>query len=420
MNPLAGLALLFTFCLLLSILFTAMGSAYAEVRARAAADGSGREVPDDLFHALALGNLAADLGATAAAALGLRLLHPDQPGPGEWVALGLGLALVLLVPCEVLPRALGAAGAEATVRRWEPLLRPWLRLSRPFAAALTAAAGGVRQLVSGGIRVARLTTEEVRTAVETADDELEREERDMVHSIFSFGETTVREVMVPRPDIVAVDEDVSFEELVETAREAEHSRLPVYRGTLDNVVGIVTVKDLLARRYHLDGRTGLDGLLREPFYVPESKKIDDLLRDFQARGAHMAIVVDEYGGTAGLVTIEDVLEEIVGEIQDEHDLEEPLWAEEPDGSLLVDARLDLHDFGEIVGTRLEGEGFETVGGLVYSLLGRVPEVGEEVATGGLSFRVVALEGRRIQKLHVTRLAAGVPRGPRGGDGVEEA
>jgi magnesium and cobalt transporter len=163
------------------------------------------------------------------------------------------------------------------------------------------------------------------------------------------------------------------------------------------------VKDLLARRYGLDGGEGLEGLLREPLFVPESKKIVDLLREFQQRGTHLAIVVDEYGGTAGLLTIEDVLEEIVGEIQDEHDVEEPRCVEQPDGSLLVDARLDLDDFGEIVGVRLEGEGFETVGGLVYTLLGRVPEVGEEVTTGGLSLRVEQLAGRRIQKLRVVRL-----------------
>jgi magnesium and cobalt transporter len=190
---------------------------------------------------------------------------------------------------------------------------------------------------------------------------------------------------------------------MEVAREAEHYRLPVYRGTLDTVVGIVYVKDLLARRYGFDGREGLDGLLREPFYVPESKKIDELLREFQQRGTHIAIVGDEYGGTAGLVTIEDILEEIVGEIQDEHDVEEPPYVEAADGTVQVDARMNLDDFSEAVGVQLVGDGFETVGGLVYTLLGRVPEVGEEVTSTGLSFRVERLAGRRIQKLRVTRL-----------------
>jgi CBS domain containing-hemolysin-like protein len=215
---------------------------------------------------------------------------------------------------------------------------------------------------------------------------------------------------VPRPDIVAVEEGVSLPDVIQAAREAQHSRLPVYRETLDHIVGIVTVKDLLARRYRLDGGEGLEGLLREPSVVPESKKIDELLREFQASGTHMAIVVDEYGGTAGLVTIEDVLEEIVGEIQDEHDVEEPPYSAAADGTLRVLGRMDLDDFADAVGARLEGEGFETVGGLVYSLLGRVPEPGDEVTAGGLVFRVAEMDGRRIRAVTVVRPAEAAPAG----------
>ncbi|MFN2431778.1 MAG: hemolysin family protein [Gemmatimonadota bacterium] len=404
MSPVVLLALLFALCLLLSMLFTAVESAHL---ARRSAAGEGEEAPPDLLHALALGDLACDLGAAAAAALGLRFLYAGDPGAGAWTALVLGLTLVLLIPCEMVPRQVAAVDPGRTLRRWGPWLRPWLWITRPFAGALTRLSSGLRRVVAGSLRVVRLTTDDVRSVVETVDQhlELENEERDMVQSIFAFGETTVREVMVPRPDIVGVPEGAALPELLQAAREAEHSRLPVYRETLDHVVGIVHVKDLLARRYGLDGGQALEGVVREPFFVPESKKIDDLLREFQHGGRHMAIVVDEYGGTAGLVTIEDILEEIVGEIQDEHDVEEPLWALQPDGSFVVDARMDLDDFGEVVAARIEGDGFETVGGLVYSLLGRVPEAGEEVVSGGLTLRVTELDGRRIQKLHVSRLPA---------------
>jgi putative hemolysin len=407
MSTVAGLALLFALCLVLSVFFSALHTAYGLVKRGGAPDAAPAPVPDDLLNSLVLGNLAANIGAASSATLALRLLHGGEPGALAWVVLVLSLTLVLLIPCEMIPQSVGAIDPAATVRRWGGWLRPWLWLARPFAAVLTRLSAVVRGLVSGGLRAARLTPEDVRTAVEGTSEhlELESEERDMVHSIFSFGETIVREVMVPRPDMVAVEEGVSFGELMEIAREAEHSRLPVYRETLDNVVGIVYVKDLLARRYGLDGRTGLEGLLREASYVPESKKIDELLREFQTHRRQMAIVVDEYGGTAGLVTIEDILEEIVGEIQDEHDREEPLYALEPGGAILVDARMELDDFGEVAGAKLHGEGFETVGGLVYTLLGRVPVEGEEVTAGGLAFRVAGVEGRRIQKLRVTKLAA---------------
>jgi CBS domain containing-hemolysin-like protein len=405
MSTLAGLCLVLISCLALSTLFTALESAYRLAKSGLGGPGAPPAVSDDVLHALVLGNLAANFGAAASATLAVPILAGGAPALWQWAALVLGLTLVLLIPCEAVPASVGARRPAATIRRWEPWLRPWLRLTGPAAAWLTRLSSAVRGVVFQAAGGSRLTPEDVRSVVEKTGEhlELEREERDMVHSIFTFGETVVREVMVPRPDILAVEEGVSFAQLMEVAREAEHSRLPVYRGTLDTVVGIVYVKDLLARRYGFDGREGLDGLLREPFYVPESKKIDDLLREFQQRGTHIAIVGDEYGGTAGLVTIEDILEEIVGEIQDEHDIEEPPYVEAADGTVQVDARMNLDDFSEAVGVPLVGDGFETVGGLVYTLLGRVPEVGEEVTSGGLAFRVERLAGRRIQKLRVTRL-----------------
>ena len=472
MNALAGLALLFGSCLLLSFLFTLFAAALEELRLRSRLGGAGAdaaastragsaagadaaassragsadgadatragnagaptaaasaeddEEEDRLQHALGVLNLAVDLGAAASAAFALPYLAGVDPGVPAWTALVLGVALVLLIPCEALPRALGAAHPRTAARVVRPLVAPWLALARPLTSPLNRLAASVRRVLAPRAgEPGRLTSEEVRSAVESSDEhlDLESEERDMVHSIFTFAETTVREVMVPRPDIVAVEEGVSLPEVIQAAREAQHSRLPVYRDTLDRIVGIVTVKDLLARRYGLDGGRGLEGLLREPMVVPESKKIDELLREFQATGTHMAIVVDEYGGTAGLVTIEDVLEEIVGEIQDEHDVEEPPYVLAPDGTLRVLGRMDLDDFAEVVGVRLEGEGFETVGGLVYSLLGRVPEPGAEVVAGGLVFRVAEMDGRRIRAVTVVRPAAAVSAADagEGADGGED-
>jgi CBS domain containing-hemolysin-like protein len=206
--------------------------------------------------------------------------------------------------------------------------------------------------------------------------------------------------MTPRPDVFAIEESTPWEQVVRSVREAEFSRVPLYRDSLDTVIGVVYAKDLLAIVHgQVEPPTALADLARAPTFVPEGRPIDDLLRQFQRERIHLGIVADEYGGTAGILTLEDILEELVGEIQDEYDRERPLVVPLADGTLQVDGRLDADDFNELTGATLEGEGgVETVGGLVAREVGRVPEGGETVRLGGWNFRVEAVAGKRVTVL----------------------
>jgi CBS domain containing-hemolysin-like protein len=218
--------------------------------------------------------------------------------------------------------------------------------------------------------------------------------------------------MVPRMDVVAVPLDASMNEALDLILKAGHSRIPVYRDSVDNVVGILYAKDLL--RYLRDGRTdvALGKILRTAYFIPESKKVDELLQELQQRKVHMAVVVDEYGGTAGVVTIEDLLEEIVGEIQDEFDAEEPTVEALGDSGYLFDARVDLDEVGKLLHLDLPQEGGDTLGGFIYSQLGKVPAVGDRIVYAEIVFEVMSVAGCRIKQVR-----AG-PEDDRSVDGVE--
>ncbi len=234
-----------------------------------------------------------------------------------------------------------------------------------------------------------------------ADEEvIEREERRLIHSIFEFGDTVVREVMVPRPDMVAIEADATIEEAIERAIEGGFSRLPAYEDTTDNIVGLVYLKDLVQRARAGAGAHRVREALRPAVFVPEQKRVAELLRDMQSQQFHMAIVVDEYGGTAGIVTLEDLLEEIVGEITDEYDVETPGVEHLPDGSLRVPGGLSIDELSEELGVELPDAEWDTVGGLVFNLLGHVPEEGETVRFQECEFRTERVQGRRIVSVRI--------------------
>jgi len=220
----------------------------------------------------------------------------------------------------------------------------------------------------------------------------------LMHSIVEFGVKKVREVMVPRIDVFALDIHTPIEEVRQRVSEAGHSRVPVYDGSIDKIMGVLFVKDLL--RVSSGGTGDLGQLVREVQFVPEGKKIDDLLREFQLSKKHMAVVVDEYGGTAGIVTLEDILEEIVGEIRDEHDYETPLIEQISPDSYKVAGRINLEDLEEAVGVSLPTEEVDTLGGFLYNLIERVPEEGEEIDYQGMRFRIHRLDGQRIAEVHL--------------------
>jgi magnesium and cobalt transporter len=241
-------------------------------------------------------------------------------------------------------------------------------------------------------------------AHETADEaaQANREERKLLRSIVDFGDTLVREVMTPRPDIVAVDSNATLDELKGLFREQEYSRIPVYKESLDNIVGFVFLKDLVLLEATPIGDHSITSFLRPAHFVPETKPVTDLLREFQQQRVQSAIVVDEYGGTAGLVTLEDLLEELVGEIRDEYDVETEPVVDEGNGSFVFSGTVDVDEIVDRLKVAIEREGFETVGGYLLSRLGRVPAIGETFEIDGLKIQVVEAERRRIRKVRIAR------------------
>ena len=348
--------------------------------------------------------------AVAAAAFCGALILPWLDETGQ-VILAVGLALGLLLASHVLPRTIAsghaedvAAGLAAPLRVSALVLSPlsWLIVR---LVSLRARIGPHGQ---GGEAEARPTQEELRDII--GERVVEEGELEMIDSIFEMEETTARETMVPRMDVVALPTTATARQALDTIMAHGFSRLPVFDATIDNVVGILYAKDLFP--VLLAGGLGesVRKYLRPAYFIPESKKVDELLSELQSRRVHIAIVVDEYGGTAGLVTIEDLLEEIVGEIQDEFDVEEDKIVSGPEGEATFDATVSIADVNDTLDLDLEGEEVETIGGLVYERLGKVPVAGDEVVADGAKIAVVSTTGRRIRRVKVTRDDAAASRG----------
>jgi CBS domain containing-hemolysin-like protein len=260
-------------------------------------------------------------------------------------------------------------------------------------------------LVKWGLLKTRLSEEELRQVLEasTISGAIDKTEHELIKSIFEFTDTTVKEIMVPRPDIVALDIGMPRDTLVQKVIEEGYSRLPVYRGTIDNIIGIVYSKDLLSLLEHRD-LIVLQDIIRPAFFVPEFKKISKLLREFQQTKSHLAIVIDEFGGTEGLITMEDIVEEIVGEIHDEYDEVTKSVVSSRDGSLVVDARLSIGDFNAQFGASIPGSpDYDTVAGFLQKISGRLPDTGEEIKHGGFAFVIAAKTARRIRQVRLSRV-----------------
>ena len=359
--------------------------------------------------------LAAGLGQNVlrllALGIALGVFGGGPPATGQGWARWFGL-LVLAGLALALIETLGDWAGHGDPERWALRLVP---VMGPLIAALAPAAGLLRRLPTLGApphvagRPTLVTEEEIKTLVDAGEEggAIEEEEKEMIFSIFQLGDTLAREVMVPRIDIVGFDTEMLLSDAARTLIDTGHSRAPVYTGTIDNVVGLLYAKDVLAAWHAGAQDKRVREVMRPVIFVPEAKKLDDLLQDMQASRVQMVLVVDEYGGTAGLVTLEDIVEEIVGEIQDEYDLAEEMpYHELPDGSFRFNGGIDLDDVNELTGARLSKEAGETLGGLIYSLSGRVPAAGDVLETGGLRLKVEQVTGRRIRKVHATRSEAG--------------
>jgi len=256
-----------------------------------------------------------------------------------------------------------------------------------------------------------ITENELRSFVDASQRSgvLEQDERQMIFSIFEFGDTLVREIMVPRIDIYALDVHTPVDQAVDALLESGYSRVPVFKETIDNIVGLLYAKDLLRVGRAPGAVKSLRELLRPANFVPESKKLDDLLAEMQAGRIHIAIVVDEYGGVAGLVTLEDMMEEIVGEIQDEYDHGEELsYQKVAEGEFIFHGRINLDDFNEIIGSRLSSQDADTLGGYVFNRFGRVPKVGENLEEEGVSMTIEQIVGRRIRRVRARKTVIAKP------------
>ncbi len=277
----------------------------------------------------------------------------------------------------------------------------------PLRVVSRALIGLANVLLPGaGLKEGPFVTEiEIRTMADVAAQEqaIEREESTLIHSIFEFGDTVVREVMMPRPDMVTVEADEAIEVAIGRAIERGFSRLPAYDGSTDNIVGLVYLKDLVRRARAGEGSRTVRDAVRPAVFVPEQKRVAELLREMRTQQFHMAIVIDEYGGTAGLVTLEDLIEEIVGEISDEYDVEPPSLERLADGSLRVPGQTPIDEVSAELGMDLPDTEWDTVGGLVFNLLGHVPVEGETVRFQNLEFRTERVQRRRIVSVHIVPL-----------------
>jgi len=379
----------------------------------AAADGAlvatGHSSPRPLIHdperahrALALGRVLAHLMTGTAIALAISRLPLQRP-----VAIALAAVLVVasVTLVEGAARLAGFARGMATLQNLAPivavadlLLLPisWLggAVERGLSRALPPADESVAQRETG--------VERFREVV-AAEADVSQAEEDLLYGVFSLSDTAVQEIMIPRVDVVGIDKTTPWSEVLDRVRSSEHARFPVFEDTLDNVVGILYAKDLLPTVVAENEPDDWSTLVRPASFIPATKTIDQQLRDFKSQRTHIAIVIDEFGGTAGLVTIEDVLEEIVGDIRDEYDEEEQEIVQEGNERFWVSGKVSLFDLSEVIGVEFQREDVATVGGMVYDAFGRVPKAGEATTVAGFRVVVERVRRRRIERVYFERV-----------------
>jgi len=343
------------------------------------------------------------------------LVHSHLQHGSAWLseAVHIGTVLVILIFAELTPKTYGSLfpervslavvdGARLLAKAFRPVVTVLERLSSPV----------VRLFVSHTHKGQFMSLEEIRVAADVSEEDglVDAEEAQMLDSVIDLGETQVREIMVPRVDIVAVEDEAGVAEFAATASRSGNSRIPIYSETLDNITGIVYVNDVLRRLGTGDTTFSLRDIARPPFYVPNTKRIDDLLRELRERTVHIAIVVDEFGGTDGLVTFEDILEELVGEIADEHDHPNDEFTLIAPGVALVDGKLRLEDLNERLASALPEDQYETIGGLVSGLAGHIPASGETFEIAGTRLVVEDSDGQHVERIRI------VVGSTEGGDG----
>ena len=311
-----------------------------------------------------------------------------------------GLLLVLILFGELIPRSIAAHYPTTTAALFAGPLAALSLLLMPLIFLLNLP---LRLIRRSEPTPTIISDEELRLLVSAGEEEGSQEQQDklaLIEGVIDFGDTILREMMVPRVDIVAINHDARLEQALDLVSASGHSRIPVYDDTIDHVVGILYTKDLIPALRRGSLEMPISTLFRPVHFVPETMKVKALLEDLQRRKVHIAIIVDEYGGTAGLATIEDLIEEIVGEIQDEHDIEGPSVQELEEGTYIVDARMLIHDLNNLLDISLPSGNAERIGGLIYEHLGHVPRVGDTINLDGVQATVLVVKGVRATKIRM--------------------
>lgn len=365
--------------------------------------------PRQLLISIVVGNTVVNITiASLAALLTLRFSLLFQLDQNITILLNvLVVTFVILILSEILPKVVAVRNSEVFSKRTVYPLTFFFYTFFPLSFLLSKFTQFLQTHTGLSEKRILLTEDELKTLAEVGEEQgtLHKDEKEMIHSIFEFGETTVKEVMVPRIDMVVVDTAVTLNKLMQLVKTKLHSRIPVFKGNIDNIIGILYVKDLLpflskSKKETID----LQKLVRPAYFVPEQKKIDELLREFQEEHIHMALVVDEYGGISGLITLEDIIEEIVGEIQDEYDREAPLFKKLNENSYIIDGRMPLEELNDDLDLSLPMvEGVETISGFILNLLGSFPHEREELTFQNFRFTVEKINRNRILKVKLERI-----------------
>jgi putative hemolysin len=337
-----------------------------------------------------------------------------QPALAYLVVL-LPLALLTYIAGDLIPSAYGIAFADQSVSLVTSVMRPWVVLVGPVTSLFLRLSHLISRASGGEDLSKSVTEEEILSMVDVGQrgGTIEDEEKEMIYSVLQFGETIAREVMVPRPDVVAIEMDQPLSDAVKEFIDSGHSRIPVYEEEIDNIKGLLYAKDMLNLWYKDEKHATIRAVMRPAYFVPETKRADLLFKEMQERKIHLAVIVDEYGGTAGIVTIEDLIEEIVGDIRDEYDVnEEAEYVQLGENDYIVDGSMNLGDLNEMLDIDLPTDEADSIGGYIYSQLGRVPDIGETVEESEhqVTMRIEAVENRRIRKVHIIRIEPPVEGG----------
>jgi putative hemolysin len=373
----------------------------------------------DITYQLSLLLVRFAIAGVAITGLGMVLVEQlkIQPLLADILVLGI-VAIITLILGDLVPEGVGSANADAITRWVAYPMRVLTFVLSPPVSIILAVSKAIAGVFGGGSMVNMVTEEEIMTMLDTSEKEgaIENEEKEMIVSVLEFGDRLAREVMIPRIDIVAVEIDTPLMDALKAFMDSGHSRVPVYEDTIDEIKGVLYAKDLL-NQWGKEPTKPISELLRKAKFVPESKRASELLKEIRTSKVHMAIVVDEYGGTAGLVTFEDLIEEIIGDIQDEYDVnEEAEYVQNGPDNYTVDGSISLNDFNDLLDVEVSTEESDTLGGFVFTQLGRVPEIGEQLEYESLMMRVESIEGRRIRKVRVIRKSPPVEESPETANG----